>query len=119
MTRATCAILYLLVLGGGVALVVADEPKPYAGAACAAPAPIDPFFVNEVWPKVAAHKCLECHKAGGDADESDFILLDPARSPAAEQEKIIRQNRVQFVRMARTMEGDCTEHAVHSISITY
>ena len=106
MTRATCAILWLLVLAGGVALVVADEPKPYAGAACAAPAPVDSFFVNEVWPKVAAHKCLECHKAGGDADESDFILLDPARSLAAEQAKIIRQNRVQFVRMARTMEGD-------------
>src|SRR5437773_7460673 len=106
MTRATCAILWLLVLTGAVALVVADETKTYTGAACTAAAPVDEFFVNEVWVKVGAHKCLECHKSGGDAEESDFILLDPTRVPAADREKILRHNREQFAAMAKTREGD-------------
>src|SRR5687767_14777002 len=44
---------------------------PYAGAACAAP--VDDHFANEVWAKVGAQTCLECHKAGGDAEDSAFV----------------------------------------------
>jgi hypothetical protein len=79
-------------------------PTPYAGAACAAPA--DGFFVNEVWAKVGLRTCLECHKAGGDAEESDFVLLDPQRAPGRSEDEVLRFNRAQFAQMARAMEGD-------------
>ena len=55
-----------------------EETKPSGGAACAAA--VDDFFANEVWAKVGARSCLECHKPGGDAEDSDFVLADPDRA---------------------------------------
>ena len=43
-------VVFLLAAG-----VRGAEPKPYAGAGCAA---VDPFFTDEVWPKVAALDCV-------------------------------------------------------------
>src|SRR4051794_38408097 len=79
----------------------ADEKAAvYSGAACAAGP--DGFFASEVWPKVGARTCLECHKAGGDAEDSDFVLTDPARSPDdAGRDAALRHNRTAFAEMAR------------------
>ena len=64
-----------LVLGAGLR---GDEKAPYTGAGCAAP--VDDFFADEVWAKVGAQTCLTCHKAGGDAEDSKFVLRDPRKS---------------------------------------
>ena len=60
------------------------------------------FFADEVWAKVGASRCLKCHKAGGDAEDSRFILVDPARD-AGEGDALAR-NREAFVEMATALE---------------
>jgi hypothetical protein len=81
-----------------------DEPKPYAGPGCIAA--VDEFFRDEVWAKVGATTCLTCHKKGGDAEESKFILVDPRRSQGAAQEEALRQNRTAFAKMAALKDKD-------------
>jgi len=76
----------------------------YSGAACSAP--VEPSFVENVWGRVASHECLKCHKAGGDAEDSEFVLRDPAKLPEAERDAAMRHNRAQFAAMARAASGD-------------
>ena len=56
------------------------------------------YFADEVWTKVLSRTCLKCHKTGGDAEESEFILRDPRRveSPAEAQ----TYNRKLFAKIA-------------------
>ena len=61
---------------------------------------MDSYFLDEVWPKVAARDCLKCHKAGGDAEDSEFILRDPKREKDDQRDESLRENRVAFARMA-------------------
>ena len=82
----------------------ADKEKAYSGPACMT-AP-DDFFVNRVWTEVGAQSCLKCHKEGGDAEDSDFVLSDPERSQGTAQDAAMRQNRDAFVRMAQRKSGD-------------
>ena len=67
---------------------------------------VDNYFLDEVWPKVGAQSCLKCHKAGGDAEDSKFVLRDPKREQDAAQAEAMRHNREAFARMARMKEGD-------------
>jgi hypothetical protein len=71
----------------------------------AAPAAADEFFADDVWPKVGARTCLECHKAGGDAEDSAFVLTDPYRADGASASDVMRYNRDAFARMARATDG--------------
>lgn len=41
-------------------------------------------FTDEIWVKVGAKSCIKCHKNGGDAEETRFILQDPALSTGEE-----------------------------------
>lgn len=66
----------------------------------------DAVFDDEVWPKVAAQECLKCHKPGGDAEDSEFILADPSKVAGTARDEAMRQNRVAFAAMARAAEGD-------------
>ena len=104
--RGTCTTCFLIVLAVFLSAITrADSNQAYNGPAWAAP--LDDFFANQVWPKVGAKTCLECHKTGGDADDSDFILLDPQFGQNDQQrDQAMRHNRDQFVRMARAKEGD-------------
>ncbi|MFT5404219.1 MAG: hypothetical protein ACI9DF_003062, partial [Verrucomicrobiales bacterium] len=68
----------------------------HPGPACFSKA--SDFFRDEMWPKVAAGSCLKCHKAGGDAEESEFILRDPARDAALGD--VLLHNRSAFTKMA-------------------
>src|SRR6185436_9213666 len=53
-----------------------------------------------VWVKVGARSCLECHKPGGDAEDSKFILEDPAKGGS------VAHNREAFQKMAlRARDG--------------
>ncbi len=100
MSRAGCStfcLLVSLVLPAGLGR--GEGGTAYAGAGCAAE---DVFFAGEVWPKVGEASCLKCHKAGGDAEESKFILRDPKRE--TEQGAVVRHNREAFAAMARIKE---------------
>jgi len=56
--------------------------------------PIDTYFEDEVWAKVGERTCLNCHSAGGDAEESKFIL----------RPENLKHNRVAFDKMAATLK---------------
>ena len=62
------------------------------------------FFADEVWGKVAQGTCLKCHKTGGDAEDSDFILLDPGRDSNGKNP--VENNHAAFTKMAKLKEGD-------------
>jgi hypothetical protein len=66
---------------------------------------IDRFFAHEVWTKVGATTCLKCHKVGGDAADSKFLLKDIA-ADASRRTEVLYQNQLAFLRMAKTTAGD-------------
>jgi hypothetical protein len=82
----------------------AEEAKPCQGSGC--PGQADTFFVQEIWAKIGAQSCLTCHKTGGDAEDSKFLLQDPLRATGAAREAILHANREAFARLARIKEGD-------------
>jgi hypothetical protein len=103
MPRIVHVLVLALVAGLGVAATGRCDDKPaYVGCAAA----VDDFFRDEVWAKVGARTCLACHKPGGDAEASKFILKDPGRSVGAERDAALRHNRDAFARMARLAEKD-------------
>ena len=61
---------------------------------------LDDYFVKEVWAKVGSVLCIQCHKKGGDAEESRLILQDPLKVQGHAQEEALRHNRDAFVRLA-------------------
>ena len=65
---------------------------------------VDDFFRDEVWAKVGAQSCLTCHKPGGDAEESRFLLQDPKKSQTPDA--ALRHNREAFASMAKAKEKD-------------
>jgi hypothetical protein len=97
-------VLVLTVWIGLSAGLRGDDEGTYSGPACAAV--VDDYFTNEVWPKVGAQSCLECHKAGGDAEDSDFVLIDPQQSQGAARDAAFRRDRDAFAEMARLRQGD-------------
>ena len=96
-----CSLVTLMVI---VASTVGDETQPNSVPGCAAAG--ERFFVDEVWAKVGAQSCLKCHKTGGDAEDSQFVLQDPQRSQGAAQVAALKHNRDEFARMARVKEGE-------------
>lgn len=70
---------------------------PVSGVVCSA---VDRFFADDVWAKVGERTCLKCHKSGGEAAESDFLLHDTAR----DRDALIR-NVAAFSRMATTLKN--------------
>ena len=104
MSPSARILLLVVAIYAAAAASASAAQKAYSGPACTASP--DDFFVNEVWPKVGAASCLECHKAGGDAEDSDFVLIDPERGPAGDADKAMRHNRDEFARNARRKNGD-------------
>lgn len=92
-------VVALTLLATGVR---SEESKPCTGPGCA----VDAYFANEVWAKVGALSCLTCHKEGGDAEDSKFVLRDPKRSQGPAQDEALRHNRDAFVQMAKLKVGD-------------
>ncbi len=80
----------------------ADGDAKHRGPGCAG---VDDYFLDEVWTKVAAQSCLKCHRAGGDAEESKFVLQDPSRIPEPERGGALQRNRAAFGRMAALQNG--------------
>jgi hypothetical protein len=97
----------LLALASGLAspsaVRCADKP-PRSPVGCAAA--VDNYFQDEVWAKVGRPKCLTCHRKGGDAESSKFVLIDPRKVAAAARDSAMRNNRAAFARMAAVKQKD-------------
>jgi hypothetical protein len=79
-----------------------EAPRPVVGC----PAAVDNYFQEEVWAKVGLPKCLTCHRKGGDAEDSRFVLIDPRKRVGPERDEARRHNRAAFARMAALKEKD-------------
>lgn len=66
----------------------------------------DPHFADDVWTKVGAQKCLNCHKAGGDAEDSKFILRDPMKVTGDERAAALLHNQRAFQEIAKIKDGN-------------
>ncbi|MFO0864582.1 MAG: DUF1592 domain-containing protein [Gemmataceae bacterium] len=98
-------VCMILVSGASAQEPKANDAKPYAGAACTRP--IADFFAKEVWAKVGSALCLQCHKQGGDAEDSQFVLRDPKKFSGHAVDEAIDHNRKLFAKMAETKaKGD-------------
>jgi hypothetical protein len=84
------------------------EESSVNGLPC--PGVADRYFAEELWPKVVSQTCLTCHKTGGDAEETRFVLRDPERSQGPERDEALRENCETLARIAKMKEGD--EHLV-------
>jgi hypothetical protein len=89
---------------GSVALVCGEDKPAQPVATCAAA--VDNFFEGEVWAKVGVHKCLTCHRKGGDAEDTRFVLVDPRKSEGAARDEAMRHNRAVFAKIATLKEKD-------------
>lgn len=101
LTRVTVSVLTLLLI---TTAALSQEKKPYEGGACTKP--VDDYFTKEVWPKVGAALCLQCHKKGGDAEDSKLILLDPAKLQGHARDEAIVKNREAFAKIAKIKQKD-------------
>src|SRR5262249_45839770 len=77
-------------------------PRPVVGCAAA----VDNSFEDEVWAKVVVHKCLTCHRKGGDAQDSKFVLIDSRKRVGADRDEAMRHNRAALARLAAVKEKD-------------
>jgi hypothetical protein len=100
--RPTLRTLVALLAAATVATGRAAEPAPPAGCAAA----VDNFFEDEVWAKVGARSCLTCHRKGGDAEDSKFVLRDPRKAEGAARDEAMRHNRAAFAKVAAATEKD-------------
>jgi hypothetical protein len=80
------------------------EKTPPAVAGCSAA--VESYFADEVWAKVGAQKCLTCHRKGGEAEDSKFVLINPLKQAASDRDAAMRQNRDAFARVAAAREKD-------------
>jgi len=93
------------------------NPPPSSEASYASPvcSAADTYFLEEVWNKVGSQHCLKCHKPGGDADESKFVLQDPAKDTDPGRRASLRHNRMAFAQMAALAEGNQSRLVLKSI----
>src|SRR5437660_4445230 len=97
----------VLALGCGLAspsAVRCDDKPPRPPMGCTAA--VDNYFEDEVWAKVGVQKCLTCHRKGGDAEDSKFLLIDPRKREGTARGEAMRQNRAAFAQMAKAREKD-------------
>src|SRR5205085_4706104 len=86
------------------AAVRSDDTLPRQREGCAAA--VDNYFADELWAKVGGQKCLTCHRKGGDAESTKFVLIDPRKREGAARDEAMRHNRAAFARMAAVKEKD-------------
>lgn len=95
---AICCLAVLAARGRG------QDKKPYDGPSCSRS--VEDYFTKELWANVGVVRCLQCHKKGGDAEDSKFVLQDPRKLQGHAQEDAMRHNRDAFARLARVKEKD-------------
>ncbi len=82
----------------------AEDKKPAAVPPCNRS--VDDYFAKEVWAKVGSVLCINCHKTGGDADGSAFLLHDTSKVRGHALDEALRHNRDAFCKLARVKHGD-------------
>lgn len=97
--RGLACSLLIGALGTIVACADQEQSPPACSAAVAG-------FENQVWTTIAAEKCLVCHQAGGDAEDSALVLIDPRKLAGADRDDARRKNLAAFTRMAILQDGD-------------
>jgi hypothetical protein len=55
--------------------------------------PPDLEFEDRIWNRILAPKCLSCHRSGGEATDSDFILLDLKKVIGQARDSALESNR--------------------------
>src|SRR5262245_34962365 len=96
-------LAFALVAGlASPAAVSCDDKQPRPQVGCAAV--VDNYFADEVWAKVGVPKCLTCHRKGGDAEDSKFVLIDLRKSEGSARDEAMRANRAAFAHMAAIKE---------------
>lgn len=99
MVTATRLLGSALLLGVAFAsLAVADEPAQPASDGCVIG--MESSLADSLWTKVLSRKCLSCHRRGGDAEESQLILVDPRRMESEERAESFRQNLAALIPLA-------------------
>jgi hypothetical protein len=96
----------LLVLCSWIVLAGAGRGQdvvPNAGTACPRDAVED--FEQGVWDNIAVARCLQCHRPGGEAEESGLVLQDIRKLRGSDRDEAMRRNREAFARLAREEEG--------------
>ena len=83
-----------------LALPISAMVAPWLGADDPQLQP-DRFFSDEVWAKVGEASCLECHREGGEAEDSSFILRQTILHQGESLQRANRDNYEAFRRMAR------------------
>lgn len=81
-----------------LASIARSEELEHPGRAGIAASP--DFFIDEVWVKIGARKCIKCHKAGGAAEDSKFVLWDSTR------DGFLAHNRAAFTKLAAVRKDD-------------
>lgn len=90
-------------MGMRVLLMTVHTLAMVASLACADERQLQPdrFFVEEVWAKVGELSCLECHRQGGEAEESSFVLRPTIPLQGKSLTDANRENFAAFRKMAR------------------
>lgn len=101
MLKQVCRLLVALVLP---AIAYGDDKPSPPRMGCAAV--LDTSFEEGVWAKIGVRKCLTCHRQGGDAERSKFLLIDPRKSEGTARDDAMRHNRAAFTRMATVKEKE-------------
>ena len=104
MSLASRSIVFVLIPLMALCATARAQEKPYNGPACNRN--LDDYFSKEVWPKVGAVLCVQCHIKGGDAEASKLILQDPKKVQGHAQEEAMRHNRDAFARLAAVKHKD-------------
>ena len=98
------AIILAIGLSFAAPALCDEKPTPPTGPACGRV--VDDYFKDELWAKVGVRACLTCHKQGGDAEKSKFILVDPRKAEGAARDEAMKHNRAAFAKMAALKEKD-------------
>ena len=90
-------------MGMKVLLMALPTFAMVASLACADDRQLQPdrFFAEEVWAKVGELSCLECHRDGGEAEESSFVLRQTILLQGKNLKDANRENFAAFSKMAR------------------
>lgn len=84
---------------GGQAIAADEAPEERCPGLASSQAAIDRFS-RDVWAKVGGLECIKCHKSGGDAEDSRFILHDPTLARGDQRLDLMCRNYVAFRQMA-------------------
>lgn len=83
-----------------VAQTTESPTEKLAPVAAVCQIPADLEFEDRIWNRILAPKCLACHRSGGDATDSRFILTDLKKFIGQTRDKSLMANRDLLLKLA-------------------